>query len=146
MKPTKVQYFCAQQWPTYAWLISFSLCGAGLAVYASDLASLILSQPAVSFWLACLVVLGAAIGWLCGGIAGAFILGPFYVAVGKLNGAPFQPGDQVQILAGPHRDHVFRVYEVWEVRNQVRVDLGEKAVANFSDVFSSNEICRVSKG
>ena len=53
-------------------------------------------------------------------------------------------GDRVQILAGPHRDRVFRVYEVWDERCQVRVDLDEEAKKEFTDVFSYTQVCRES--
>jgi len=41
-----------------------------------------------------------------------FILGPVYYTRGRLNGAPYHEGDYVQILVGPHRGWVVRVYAV----------------------------------
>ena len=61
----------------------------------------------------------------------------------KLNGAPFHEGDMVRILTGPHRDRVCRIYALWSERGQVRVDLGESAAKDVTDVFSYVEICRL---
>ena len=84
----------------------------------------------------------APLGW----ILGAIFLWPVFFAVGsKVNGAPFEEGDLVRILVGPHRGEVVRVYEVWEERNQVCVDLGGRAKTEATDVFNYTEVCRERK-
>ena len=67
---------------------------------------------------------------------------PFYKLAAKLHGAPFQPGDWVRILRGQYRNQIVRVYDVWSDRDQVRVDLGEKAKQDVTDVFSLLQIRR----
>ena len=60
----------------------------------------------------------------------------------RLNGAPFSVGDRVRILVGPHRDRVVEIYELWDERLQVRVNLDPESKDKVKDVFSYNEICR----
>src|SRR5687768_12468518 len=52
----------------------------------------------------------------------------------KLNQA-IELNSSVQILCGPHRNKIARVYEVWESRGQARVDLGRESQQMASDVF-----------
>ena len=62
----------------------------------------------------------------------------------KINGAPFHNGDMVHILVGKHRGKIARVYEIWEERKEVRVDIGEQAKKDVEDVYSYTEVCRES--
>lgn len=71
---------------------------------------------------------------------------PFYKLAAKMHGAPYQSGDWVRILRGPHRNRVVRVYEVWSERNEVRVELGEKEREDVKDVFGYLSVRRVREG
>ena len=76
-------------------------------------------------------------------LLGYFFFGyPLYLVGKRLNGGPFHEGDWVRILSGPHKNRLVRVYEVWSQRNQIRVDLGEHAKAQFRDVFSILQVYR----
>jgi hypothetical protein len=55
--------------------------------------------------------------------------------VSRIQGAPFRKGDTVCVLSGKHKGKVTTVYEVWECRGQVRVDLGEELKKAVEDVF-----------
>jgi hypothetical protein len=93
-----------------------------------------------SLWLVLAMVpalpLGALIGWMT--------LGPvIHLVCGFLNGAPYRNGDVVYILVRPHRGRVTTIYDVWDTRGSVRVDLGEQARREVKDVFDDLEVCRV---
>lgn len=53
----------------------------------------------------------------------------------KNNGYPFKIGDRVEILRGEHKNRQGLIYELWDVRNEVRVDLGSNCRDRVKDVF-----------
>lgn len=61
----------------------------------------------------------------------------------KLNGHPFKEGDLVEILRGAHRGEKAQIYEVWEPRNEVRLDLGSEAKKKVEDVFEMHHIHKI---
>src|SRR5688500_16701358 len=52
------------------------------------------------------VLLAALLGFFCGVLFTPFVIAPLYEKQAKRNGAPFQVGDRVRILAGRHRGRV----------------------------------------
>jgi len=128
MKPSPIRYFFG-----HGWKVSMCIGALVVAVWVG------LSCGSFSVWAALAVLLALPLG--C--ILGAVFLWPFFFIVGsKINGSPFHEGDLVHILVGPHRDRVGRIYEMWPSRNQVRVEIGDQAKKDVTDVFSYNEICR----
>ena len=130
MTPHKIQYFFAHglKIPASGGAL---ILGTGVAI----------SCGVLSFWA--VVALLAALP--LGAVLGMFVWPFIQLIIDPLNGAPFQVGDAVHILIGPHRDRVVRVYEIWPSRGQVRVELGEQAeknVKNVKDVFWNFEVCR----
>ncbi len=83
------------------------------------------------------MLLGLAwlLGMAGGSLAGPFILGPIYFHRAKLNGAPFQEGDLVEILVGPNRGRAVRVRESLDGRGTVKVDFGEQASSNRRSIY-----------
>ena len=61
----------------------------------------------------------------------------------RLQGWPFKIGDEVCILSGKHINTITRIYEVWDERGQVRLDLGEEAKNAVDDVFCAVTVCRM---
>ncbi len=129
MRPTPLQRFLAKDLPIFRVYLGMALAIAltyGLAVY-----------PARSGFVAA-VLGGANIG-----AVGAYILLHFLFRWRSwANGAPFAVGDRVTILTGPHADKTLTVYELWNERGQVLVDLGPEAKEQVKDVFSELEVCR----
>lgn len=78
------------------------------------------------------MVLGAFPGWMIFGNIARF-----------LQGAPFAIGDTLCILKGKHKGKIYRVYEVWPERRQVRLDLGASERERTEDVFNDWEVCKV---
>ena len=90
-------------------------------------------------WFVLAIFLALPFGWMLG----AFVLWPCVgIIAGKINGAPFHPGDLVRILRGPYRDRVAEVDKLWPERLQVRVRLDEKQKQIGTDVFGYHEVCR----
>src|SRR5689334_3447282 len=114
-------------------VVASAVCQPSRAMFA-DLRYLLLFVSAV--------LLGALLSFFLWVPFAAIVIGPLYRLQGKLNGAPFRVGDRVRILAGPHRNRIVEVYDVWESRNQVRVDLDTQTRKDASDVFSFTEVCR----
>ncbi|MBN1788395.1 MAG: hypothetical protein JW806_08370 [Sedimentisphaerales bacterium] len=132
MKPSKLQILFAKRWP---WGIAFWICplliGTGFATYLYTSKGGLISAVLTG------AVVGVSISY--------FSLHSFYLLRAKINGAPFYKDDTVYILIGEYQGQVAKVYEVWNDRKDVCVDLGEQAKNELKDIFSFNEICRVNK-
>jgi hypothetical protein len=84
----------------------------------------------------------SVLGLVAAFVPGGIVCLPFPIIQGTRNGAPYAKGDLVHILTGKHRGQVAAVYDVWGVRRQVRVKLGESAGKDFSDLFDDHQVCR----
>lgn len=142
MTPSRAQYFFARPWLSNAWLIAVPLVCIVIAVRAAGTISETFSEWSLLLPFFGVVSLAAFLGYFLALLLGWFVFGPLYYARGLKNGAPFHEGDLVRVLVGPHRDRVVRVYEVWESRDEVRVELGEQERKDVTDVFSPYQICR----
>lgn len=143
MSPTRYQYFVAENGPARVWGLTCSLAGLVVAIALCQPRWASLADPSTLAWLAGAAALGCAIGGYGGLLVGWPILGPLYYDQCLRNGAPYRTGDRVQILSRPHRGRVVTIYEIWDERNQVRVDLGPEAKKRVTDVFAYVEVCRV---
>jgi hypothetical protein len=138
MKPTRSQYVLA-----YSPAICICL---GALLLPIIVGWKLLQAPAllleISFliWFVMVILVSLALGAI---LSGLFVSPLVCTLAGKLNGSPFQVGDLVQILAGKHRDRIGRVYEVWGVRRQLRIELSEQESKGVTDVFDYFQICRV---
>ena len=88
-----------------------------------------------------LLILGLLLGYFGAALIGWPILGTMYYERELKNGGPFEVGNAVQILAGPHKGRITRVYSTWQ-GNSVRVELGEEAKKTYKDVFSPTQLLR----
>ena len=97
----------------------------------------VLAEASVLAWLLLAVVTASVLGWICG----AIFLWPLVGRIARrLNGHPFCVGDSIRILTGPHRGRRAVVYELWEERGQMRVDIGPEAKRSVTDVFNGVEV------
>lgn len=87
------------------------------------------------------IALSLLLGFFVAFLLGWIILGPLYYNRMLENGGPYQIGDTVQILAGPHRGRVVRVYSLAR-GDSVRVELGEQEKENFKDIFAATEVLK----
>ena len=142
MKPTRMQYIIAEGWLERVFhTVIPLLCALSVIRILKPTLELLSNWSYLSrFTVIVLTVL--MIGYLSALVIGWFILGPIHYIRGLGNGAPFHKGDLVQILVAPHRDRLARVYEVWESRKQVRVELSAKEKEELKDFFSFIQICK----
>jgi hypothetical protein len=141
MSPTVVQRLFAHDWPMRITLVAGAI---GMMAWTAPVVFPALRSSFLGMvWFLCLMIVAGLLGLIVAGILGGmFFLGPLYHWRAAKNGAPYQVGDTVLILAGAHRDRVARVYEVWSERGQVRVELGEEERRAVTDVFSYVAVCR----
>lgn len=124
---------------------TFSM-GMGVAI-AITLMLLILHDkgalvPDAGVWL--WIVLAAIPAGLIGLILGVIVIWQILLShpAARIQGWPFKVGDEVVILTGRHKNTTTTIYEIWEERGQVRVDLGEELKKQVKDVFCAVEVCR----
>jgi hypothetical protein len=141
MKPTRAQYFFASSWPLRIWFGGISLTTAGWIAWkcATFLDPLADWRDFAKFAL--YTGVGMLLGFFLAVFPGWFVLGPLYYDRELKNGGPFQVGDTVMILTGPHRGRIARVYSTWQGDN-VRVEIGEEAARGFADIFSPLQLMR----
>jgi hypothetical protein len=130
MKPSIANYFVGH---------GFKIATRAAAIGLASCVAFYCGRASVWSLLAMLIAL--PLGW----IGGALILWPIFGSIGaKFNGAPWSEGDLVEILVGPHRGHVGRIYAVWCSRGQVRVEVDEQTAKDVKDVYFDNQVFRTS--
>jgi hypothetical protein len=145
MRPSLLQYLVAR-WLIPLWFSAWT--GSGVACGAILSLRVLMAFPAGVLnlllipFLAIYCILAGALGFFIGVLVGAIVLPPICWWRGWVNGAPFQVGDRVRILDGPHRDEVRTIYTVWDERGEVRLDFGPHAKEEFADTFSYLSVCR----
>ena len=133
---TWVQRFYAYRGPFWLWMTLMAILGLLLvSLFIPAPPDLFDSSPEARDYFILLLLMGL-IGLAGCALVGPFILGPLYYSRARLNGAPFAVGDTVQILRGRQRGRKFRVVEVRDWRNTLRVDLGGKPRETWRDYFS----------
>lgn len=137
MKPAFHHYLLAH---TATFSIIIGVVGAiGLVIrFLADEGALVGEWPVVG-WILLAMIPAAALGYVVGS---AFIWNILAQIAARIQGWPFAEGDEVVILSGPNKDRVARIYEVWEPRGQVRLDLGEEARIAVKDVYCAVAVTR----
>jgi hypothetical protein len=140
MQPPRLQYVLAHTFGI--------VTGTSALLVAALFTKLLWSQlvsPGTITWLVFVQLIALMLGWVLGLLVLA-MFGPLVLRfILRIKGGPFQSGEWVYILSGSHRDRIVRIYQLWDERGQVRVDLGEQAKQDFTDVFSCLAICRASE-
>jgi len=134
--------FVANNWPFRLW---FALVVVAWARVFSQLCQPGLIPPSDWRSLLILLLLAAAtlaVALLSGGILSSVLLAPIYLFQATINGAPFEPGDQVRILSGRRRGRVTRIYSKWQ-GGSYRVEIDETAKASDKDIYGGYELLRL---
>ena len=141
MVPTKRSLFFADGRPSQVWFAVVGLGSLGVTWWAlNPTLELFTDWPQLARFVLLLVLAGA--GSLCAGLlVGWPIIGPLRLDQSYRNGAPFEVGDVVEILAKEHRGRVGRVYAKWQ-GDSVRVELGVPLKDQFDDVFFWDQLLR----
>lgn len=141
VRPTKAQLFFASAWPGRIWFTAIPLLVAVPVVVTC--AGLL--HPFSALWnfvqFAWFVLLGLILGFFLALFPGWFVIGPLYYIREVMNGGPFKIGDTVQILCGPHKGRISRVYSTWQ-GNTLRVELSASEKEKCKDIFSPAQLLR----
>jgi hypothetical protein len=142
--PTRAHRFFARNWLPGIWMTAFPtlavLLMASALAPAPELAGL--GPDAKAYIL--LIGIALALGLCIAALLGPFVLGPVYHWRAEVNGAPFQPGDRVEILVGANRGRVARVAEVWDWRGSLRVEFAEPVPRKDKTIFALTQVLRIS--
>jgi hypothetical protein len=143
--PTRAHRFFAGNWLPRIWMAAFPALAALLMASAlgpaPELAGF--GRDARAYLL--LIGIALALGLCVAALLGPFVLGPIYHWRAEVNGAPFHPGDRVEILVGANRGQVARVAEVWDWRGSLRVEFpgatgrGERSIVNLTQVIKVDD-------
>jgi hypothetical protein len=142
MKPSFMQLFFAQHWPAKFWLAVVAVVSVFLAGQACEPSLSSLRDWHFLILFAVVLVLAPIFACCTSVILIGIILGPIYRLRGRMNGAPFQVGDKVQILVGPNRGRVVPVDAVWKERGQVCLELGGPREKGVQFAFSYFQVYR----
>jgi len=111
----------------------------GLLLFTLHEEGALMGEWEVVGWIVLAAIPAAGIGYIFGA---AFIWGILGGIAARIQGWPFAKGDEVVILSGKDRGRVTRIYEVWEPRGQVRLELGDKARETITDVYCAVAVTR----
>ena len=146
VRPKIINTVCAH--PTIVcWVIGAMVLDAGLVLLvahdSSGFSSLCHTETAI--WLLLGLVPSTVLGfWL-----GVFTCFPVVVSFClKMNGAPFFVGDQVLILAGPHKGVETTVYAITLGQGGetvLQLDLGPEMKANYKDLFAEYSVLNLAR-
>jgi hypothetical protein len=140
MQPSFRQLFFAQNWPMKIWLTVFPICCTTFALwYSGGPTALGVAGTNAT------IVVSLVAGFLLAVVLFSLLLVPIHQWQARKNGARFHVGDQVYILAGPHRGRTARVYSHSQ-GDTVCVELGEQAKAENKDTFSPWQLLRAQVG
>ena len=86
-------------------------------------------------------MLGIFLGLLGGFSMFIFFIMPLHYLRGRLNGAPFYPGDRIQILSGANKGEIAHICDKME-KGFLRVELAQDALSEGEDVFSPYQLLK----
>jgi hypothetical protein len=137
MKPAFHNYLLAH---TATFSIFTGIMGAiGSMLFLLHDEGALLLDWSLAGWILLAALPLAGIGYVIGICFIWMILG--HIAA-RLQGWPFFEGEEVVILVGRHKGRVARIYEVWEPRGQVRLELGDAAKESVTDVYCAVAVTR----
>ncbi len=135
----------ADNWPWRLYALAWVVGGLLAPVLLSGVGTAASGDSRQLLELMKLMALGAAIGLLVALASSPWTLWPTYEARIRANGGPFSVGDDVCVLSRRHRGHVGRVYATWQ-QGMLRVELGDRRVREFDDLFAPIELRRIRPG
>ena len=137
MKPALHNYFLAHT-PIYS--AAIGIVGTiGMFLKALHDGGALIGDWHVIGWIVLASIPIAAIGYIIGMIFIWMMLGG---VAARIQGWPFKVGEELVILAGKEKGRMAKVYDVWEPRGQVRLELGDAAKDSFKDVYCAVAVTR----
>lgn len=142
MEPTRWQRFFASGWPEFLWVVGGALIGVVVGLNSTEFRPGILLEWPTNVWIGLVILLSAITGFYLAVFPGMLIILPLFLERNRINGAPFEVGDCVQIIRGKYAGLITIVYSKWQ-GDGVRVDLGEEAKDSLEDIFGPSQLMRV---
>lgn len=142
MRPSLAQRLFASRWTWISWHVLWTLGACVIALIATEVDFVALSDFATLGFTFLMLLLCGALGYVLSFFPGLMLLLPFVEVRSRLNGGPFKVGDTVQVICGRYAGRVGRVYTMWQGVS-FRVDLGESAHLDYSDVLTATDVFRV---
>ena len=137
MKVTVVQRIFAYDVPGTLCYFGFPIAAVAITFWATE------TPWSYSLGISVLIVVFMVpVGLLSAGLFICFFLSPLYLAVERMNGGPFKPGDRVYVLVGRHKGRVTEVYSNWQGL-AVRIRIGEYEEKTRKDIYSSTSLVKV---
>lgn len=142
MKVSPIQYLFAYDIPGTLCYVAFPIIVLLVAFSKAEIGIANLTDIRMWGYLLVILISSIPIGLLLGGLFICFFLSPFYRAMVRVNGGPFDKGDKVYVIAGPQKGRIVEVYSQWQGL-QVRIELGEEAKKTFKDVYSTLSLMKI---
>jgi hypothetical protein len=144
LTPTFRQRVIASDWLQCLWMLTFALGITLWTVRSIGPVQHAFGNAWSTFLFMAVLLMSAMLGFVLSVPTAWVLMGPTLMDQGKRNGGPFKPGDLVQVISGPYRNRVARVYSTWQCET-VRVDLGEEAKQQFKDIFAAYQLLCVER-
>jgi len=109
MKATPFQVVFAENWMAKVWKVGFVAATISASIIHFIPTFGVLGFSISSFVLVFVILVGGLIAYFASLIFGSCILPPVYRWRERINGAPFETGDVVEILKKPHRGRTARM-------------------------------------
>ena len=142
MKVSPIQYLFAYDIPGKLCYVAFPIIVLLVAFSTAEIGAASLADMRIWGYILVILVISIPIGLLLGGLFICFFLSPFYRAMERVNGGPFDKGDRVYAISGPQKGRVVEVYSRWQGL-QVRIELGEEAKKTFKDVYRTLSLMKI---
>jgi hypothetical protein len=140
MKAARYHYFIAHT-STFSMIVGV-IAAISILLLALYGEGALVADYGVWLWILLATIPAGLIGLVLGVI---FIWGSLSHVAARIQGWPFKVGEEVVILLGKHKNSVTRIYEIWDERGQVRVDLGKELKESINDVYCAVAVCRPKK-
>ena len=111
----------------------------GFMLYMLNMEGALVAEWSAIGWVLLAAIPVAGIGYIIGVVFIWMLLGRI---AARIQGWPFVVGEEVMILAGKHKGRIAKIYEVWEPRGQVRLELGEQEKESVNDVYCAVVVTR----
>lgn len=109
MKPSRLQIVFAEDWLAKIWISGIVIATMTILVVKLAPSFALLGFSFSSMWLGLSILLVGIIAYLASLILGSCILPPIYRSRERINGAPFNEGDMVEVMKQPYRGRIAEV-------------------------------------
>lgn len=127
------------------WCVSVALSAVALALDAAGFQIELLTDAGMVLHYAYVCITAGLFGFVLALFPGGFFIAALEHWRTRVNGGPFQIGDTVQIIGGPHAGK-HSIITHFGQGTVVKLDLGDEVRKTYSDYFSTVQIMRITRG